>query len=165
MPELQRLRADHADAVLAFEVTNRAYFAASISDRGDEYYDNFAERHDALLADQQAGRDAYYVLVNEDGSVAGRFNLYFTDGTSANLGYRVAETSAGRGLATMAVRQLCDLAAGQHGRRRIMAATSNENIASQRVLAKAGFTLIGPAAPSDLGGKSGHWYGRDLTVG
>ena len=33
MPELERLRADHAAAVLAFESANRAYFAMSISDR------------------------------------------------------------------------------------------------------------------------------------
>ena len=33
MPELQRLRADHAPAVLAFELANRAYFAAFISER------------------------------------------------------------------------------------------------------------------------------------
>ena len=50
MPELQRLRAGHAPAVLAFELANRAYFAASISDRGDEYYDQFTERHSAMLA-------------------------------------------------------------------------------------------------------------------
>ena len=53
MPELQRLRADHAAAVLAFELANRAYFAASISDRGDDYFACFAERHAALLAKRQ----------------------------------------------------------------------------------------------------------------
>ena len=36
MPELQRLHTDHAPAVLAFELTNRAYFSAFISDRGDD---------------------------------------------------------------------------------------------------------------------------------
>jgi [ribosomal protein S5]-alanine N-acetyltransferase len=44
VPELQRLRADHAPAVLAFEVANRAYFAASISDRGDEFFEQFKRR-------------------------------------------------------------------------------------------------------------------------
>lgn len=34
VPELQRLNAGHAPAVLAFELANRGYFAASISDRG-----------------------------------------------------------------------------------------------------------------------------------
>jgi hypothetical protein len=90
VPELQRLDAGHAPAVLAFELANRGYFAASISDRGDEFYDQFTERHSALLAEQEAGVCAFYVLVAEDGSVLGRFNLYdFEDGTAA-LGYRVA---------------------------------------------------------------------------
>jgi starch synthase (maltosyl-transferring) len=31
-----------------------------------------------------------------------------------------------------------------------------------KVLAKAGFVPVGPAAPADLGGKSGTWYQRDL---
>jgi len=69
VPELQRLHAGHAPAVLAFERANRAYFAAFVSDRGDEFFDQFAERHSALLAEQQAGIGAFYVLVAEDGSV------------------------------------------------------------------------------------------------
>ena len=47
MPELQRLTADHAPAVLEFELANRAYFTGFISDRGDAYYDEFTERHSA----------------------------------------------------------------------------------------------------------------------
>jgi ribosomal-protein-alanine N-acetyltransferase len=167
VPELQRLHAGHAPAVLAFELANRAYFAASISDRGDEYFAQFPERHRALLAEQETGAGAYYVLVAEDGSVLGRFNLFFVeDGTgTANLGYRVAEQAAGRGVATATVLDMCALAAARHGLRRLRAATSHENAASARVLAKAGFVPVGPAGPADLGGKSGTWYERDLTAG
>ncbi|MGO4759286.1 GNAT family N-acetyltransferase, partial [Streptomyces sp. 2MCAF27] len=39
---LERLRADHAPALLAFERENRAYFARSIPDRGDSYFTEFA---------------------------------------------------------------------------------------------------------------------------
>jgi ribosomal-protein-alanine N-acetyltransferase len=167
VPELQRLQADHAPAVLAFELANRAYFAASISDRGDEYFAQFPEWHRLLLAEQEAGAGAYYVLVAEDGSVLGRFNLFFVENGAgaANLGYRVAEQAAGRGVATATVLEMCALAAGRHGLRRLRAATSHENVASARVLAKAGFVPVGPAGPADLGGKSGTWYERDLTVG
>src|SRR2546423_1116757 len=97
MPELQRLHAGHAPAVLAFELANRAYFAASISDRGDEYFDQFTDRYRALLAEQEAGICAFYVLVAEDGPVLGRFNLYDLKDGTADLGYRVAEHVAGRG--------------------------------------------------------------------
>ena len=165
MPELQRLRADHALAVLAFELANRAYFAASISDRGDEFFDQFTERHSALLAEQEAGIGAFYVLVAEDGSVLGRFNLVFAGDGTAELGYRVAQHVAGRGVATATVQDLCQVAAARHGLRTLRAATSRENTASQKVLAKAGFVPVGPAGPADLGGKSGTWYQRNLAAG
>jgi ribosomal-protein-alanine N-acetyltransferase len=165
VPELQRLHAGHAPAVLAFELANRAYFAGSVSDRGDEFYDQFADRHSALLAEQEAGICAWYVLVAEDGSVLGRFNLYrFEDGT-AELGYRVAQHVAGRGVATATVREVCRLAAARHGLRTLRAATTRENAASQKVLTKAGFVPVGPADPADLGGKPGTWYRRDLAAG
>ena len=165
MPELQRLHAGHAPAVLAFELANRAYFAGSVSDRGDEFYDQFADRHSALLAEQEAGICAWYVLVAEDGSVLGRFNLYHLQDGTANLGYRVAQHVAGRGVATATVRELCRLAAARHGLRTLKAATARENAASRKVLAKAGFVLVGPADPADLGGKPGTWYRRDLAAG
>jgi [ribosomal protein S5]-alanine N-acetyltransferase len=76
MPELKRLDADHAPAVLAFELANRAYFAASISDRGDDFFAQFTDGYNALLAEQEAGMCAFYVLIAEDGSILGRFNLY-----------------------------------------------------------------------------------------
>jgi ribosomal-protein-alanine N-acetyltransferase len=164
VPELELLHAGHAPAVLAFELVNRAYFAASISDRGDEFFDEFPDRHRALLAEQEAGTGAFYVLVAEDGTVLGRFNLYGLEDGTAVLGYRVAQQVAGRGVATASVRELCRMAAERHGVRIVRAATSHDNAASQRVLAKAGFVPVGPAAPADLGGKSGTWYQRDLQA-
>ncbi len=163
MPELQFLRADHASAILAFETSNRSYFAESISDRGDAYFEQFAERYDALLADQDAGNGAYYVLVTEDGAVLGRFNLVFVGDGVAELGYRVAQQDSGRGVATSTVRDLCSLAASRHGIRTLRAATSRANVASQRVLLNAGFAEVGPADPSDIGGKQGSWYQRDVV--
>ncbi len=165
MPDLQRLRADHEPAVLTFELANRAYFAASISDRGDEFYDQFTERHSALLIEQEAGSGAFYVLVDEDGSVLGRFNLYDIKDETAELGYRVAQHVAGRGVATATLRELCRLASARDGLRELRAATARENVACQKVLTKAGFVPIGPADPADLGGKSGTLYQRDLAAG
>lgn len=164
MPELQLLAAGHAAAVLAFELANRAWFATTISDRGDEYFARFDEQYHDLLADQDAG-GAYYALVDGGGAVLGRFNLYFGGGGVANLGYRVARDAAGRGLATASVLELCEVAPDRHGLRRLRAATSHGNIASKRVLVKAGFHVVGPAGPADLGGKEGTWYQRDLPPG
>jgi [ribosomal protein S5]-alanine N-acetyltransferase len=162
VPDLQLLRADHASAVLAFELANRAYFAASISDRGDEFFAQYPQRHDALLAEQEAGTCAFYLLADEDGVVLGRFNLYDIKDGAAEVGYRVAQHAAGRGVATAAVRELGRLAAARHGVRTMRAGAARDNVASQRVLIKAGFVPAGPASP---GGKPGTWYERDLAAG
>ncbi|MEV6940657.1 GNAT family N-acetyltransferase [Streptomyces sp. NPDC051172] len=163
MPELKRLHAGHAPAVLAFELANRAYFAASITDRGDDYFEHFTERYDALLAEQEAGICAFHVLVAEDGSVLGRFNLVDIEDHSAELGYRVAQHAAGRGLATAAVLELCRPAADRHGLRTLRAAAAHRNVASRKVLTKAGFVPVGPADPAHIGGEQGTWYRRDLV--
>jgi ribosomal-protein-alanine N-acetyltransferase len=158
---LQRLRADHAPAVLSFELANRAYFATFISDRGDEFFDHFTEGYNALLAEQEAGTCVFHVLVGEDGTVLGRFNLFDLEDGTAVLGYRVAQQVAGRGVATATVQELCRLAAVQYGLRTLRAATSYDNVASQNVLIKAGFVTAGPAEP---GGRPGTWYRRDLVA-
>jgi ribosomal-protein-alanine N-acetyltransferase len=162
VPGLQQLQAEDADAILAFEMANRAYFAAFISDRGDDYFDHFFDQHSARLAEQEAGLGAYYLLVADDGSVLGRFNLIIVGGGVATLGYRVAQNVAGRGMATAAVREVCRLASERHGLRTLRAAVSYENVASRRVLIKAGFVEVGPADPADIGGKEGSWYERKL---
>jgi len=163
VPELKLLHADHGPAVLAFELANRAYFAAAVSDRGDAFFDRFRERLSAMLAQQDAGINAFYVLIAEDGSILGRFNLYDVEDGTAELGYRVAQHIAGRGVATATVRELCRLAVARHGLRTLRAAAAHDNDASRKVLAKAGFVPVGPAGPDDLGGKTGTWYRLDLV--
>jgi [ribosomal protein S5]-alanine N-acetyltransferase len=154
VPELQRLRKDHAAAVLAFEVQNRSYFAASITDRGDEFFRDFSERHAESLTEQDTGVCVLHVLL-EDGAVVGRFNLYDVEGGTANVGYRVAEQAAGRGVATSTLRELCRLAATQYGLETLRASTTVENVASQRVLQKAGFVSVGSVA---VAGRPGTLY-------
>ncbi|MFF1845614.1 GNAT family N-acetyltransferase [Streptomyces sp. NPDC058217] len=164
MPELKRLHVRHAPAVMAFELANRAYFAASVSDRGDDFFAQFTDRYKALLAEQEAGICAFYVLVAEDSSVLGRFNLIDIEDHTAELGYRVAQHVAGRGVATATVREVCRLAVAQHRLRTLRAAATHQNVASQKVLTKAGFVPLGPADPAHMGGMAGTWYQRDLVL-
>ncbi|WP_338896368.1 GNAT family N-acetyltransferase [Streptomyces sp. TG1A-60] len=161
MPELQLLRPDHAPALLAFERENRAYFAASIPDRGEDYFARFDERHRALLAEQEAGVCWFHVLVGADAEVLGRVNLVDVADGSAELGYRIAERAAGRGLATWAVRKLCDLAADGYGLTVLRAATTLDNAASRAVLARVGFTVVGE---TQLSGRPGLSYSRNLAA-
>ncbi|MGW5737084.1 MULTISPECIES: GNAT family N-acetyltransferase [Streptomyces] len=142
MPELQRLRADHAPALLAFERENREYFARHVPDRGDAYFAEFDARHAALLAEQADGTCHFHVLVDGDGAVLGRVNLVDVADGEAEIGYRVAEHATGRGLATDAVRRLCVLAGAEYGVVVLRAAAGVGNAGSRAVLERAGFTSV-----------------------
>ncbi|MEU4994805.1 GNAT family N-acetyltransferase [Streptomyces sp. NPDC021622] len=162
MPELQRLRADHAPALLAFEQENRAYFAKSVPDRGDAYFTDFETRHASLLAEQTAGVCHFHVLVGDGGEILGRVNLIdVTPDGAAELGYRMAESAAGRGLATRAVRQVCVRAAEEYGLRELRAETTLDNPGSQTVLTRTGFMATGEL-DVDLDGRPGIRYVRRL---
>ncbi|WP_432944613.1 GNAT family N-acetyltransferase [Kribbella sp. CA-253562] len=151
MVTVERLGAEHADELLRFERENRAYFARVIPDRGDAYFDEFPERHAALLAMQDAGTDHFHVLVDE-GRIVGRVNLFDIQDGSAELGYRIAESAAGRGLATWAVREVIST---PYGLTRITARTTADNVASQKILTRVGFTRTGEV---ELNGKPGFSY-------
>lgn len=157
---LERLRLDHAPALLAFERENRAYFAAAITDRGDDYFAEFTERHRALLAEQDAGT-CHFHLVIDGGEVLGRVNLVDVADGSAELGFRIASKAAGRGLATAAVRELMMLATTTYGLATLRAAAAVVNIGSHKVLTRTGFTLTGEEIA--LAGKPGRWYELELT--
>ncbi|MEV2249553.1 GNAT family N-acetyltransferase [Streptomyces sp. NPDC050147] len=164
MPELQRLRADHAPALLAFERENRTYFAKYVPDRGDAYFTEFDVRHASLLAEQAAGTCHFHVLVDGEGAVVGRVNLVDVTDGEAELGYRIAESAAGRGLATSAVRQVCGLAGSEYGLRALRAATDADNAGSRAVLVRAGFVVVGEV-DADGQGRTEVRYRRDTAAG
>ena len=159
MPDLERLRADHDPAVLAFEQENRTYFTASVPDRGDDYFTHFEARHRHLLAEQAAGLHHFHVIVGSQGEVLGRINLVDVADGSAELGFRIAERAAGQGLATTAVRQTCALAATVYKLTALRAMTTRDNTGSRAVLARTGFVYAGEV---QLDGQAGLHFERDL---
>jgi ribosomal-protein-alanine N-acetyltransferase len=158
---LQPVRIDLEGAVLLFEQENRAYFTRSINDRGDRFFEEFAEGYRELMAEQRAGTGAFYLLVDEHGAVVGRFNLYNIQNETADVGYRVAERVSGGGVATSGLLQLCRTAREDMGLQRLTAAVSDENVASQKVLVKAGFVAVGRA---DVAGRHGSVFELDLAT-
>jgi ribosomal-protein-alanine N-acetyltransferase len=156
--ELQRLRPDHERAIYEFEVSNREYFAASISDRGNDFFENFSALFVDLLNEQESGVYAFHALVEEDSTVVGRFNLYDIDGGTADVGYRVAERAAGRGVATQGLKSLLRIAT-ELKLKTVGAAVSHDNVASRRVLEKVGFL---PAGPTTVGGRDVTRYELDV---
>ncbi|WP_328681589.1 GNAT family N-acetyltransferase [Streptomyces sp. NBC_00322] len=159
MAQLQRLRFDHAPALLQFEQENRAYFAASVPDRGDHYFAHFDVRHRELMAEQAAGLHFFHLLVGSSGEVLGRVNLVDVEDGSAELGYRIAEQAAGRGLATAAVDEVCALAAAEYGLTALRAVTTLDNPGSRAVLARTGFA---PTGEIELDGRPGLRFVRNL---
>jgi ribosomal-protein-alanine N-acetyltransferase len=159
MLTLERLRPDHADALLAFELENRAYFARSVPDRGDTFFTaaGFAERLRALLAEQHAGVCHFHVVLDDEGNLVGRVNLVDVTDGCAELGYRIGERAAGRGVATAAVAQLCRLAATDYGLTSLTAVTTLDNHASMTVLARNGFTRV---EDTTVGGRPGRRFVR-----
>ncbi|MCP3820492.1 GNAT family N-acetyltransferase [Streptomyces sp. A3M-1-3] len=143
-----------------FEQEKRAYFAASVPDRGDDYFAHFDARHSDLLAEQAAGLHYFNVLVGSGGEVLGRVNLIDVADGSAELGYRIAERAARQGLATAAVREICALAAAEYGLTVLRAATTLDNAGSQAVPARVGFAPTGDVL---LGGRPGIRYALNLS--
>lgn len=160
MPELQRLSPDHAPALLRFEQENRAFFAASVPDRGDDYFTRFAAHHSARLAEQATGACHFHLLVAADGEVLGRFNLVDAADGAADLGFRLAERATGQGLATAAVRDLFALCTTTYALTTLRAAATLANTASRSVLTRTGFVPTGEEVL--LSGKRGVGYVREL---
>jgi len=113
------------------------------------------------MAEQEAGTGAFYVFVDENSEVVGRFNLYdFLDRTT-RVGYRIAERVSGHGVATSGLRTLCGIARENFGLLTLTAVTTNENVASQRVLLKAGFAYV---ASTEVSGRRGALFDIDLVA-
>jgi ribosomal-protein-alanine N-acetyltransferase len=86
----------------------------------------------ALLEEQQSGTFLMYVLTDQSSHILGRVNL--TASGQPFLGYRIAQPHAGKGLATMAVQQICVIAKTTLMLSALSAQAAQNNLASQRVL-------------------------------
>ncbi|MFJ7158708.1 GNAT family N-acetyltransferase [Streptomyces sp. NPDC101118] len=159
MITVERLTAEHATALLEFERANRAYFARSVPDRGDAFFEWFGDRIRALLAEQADGTCHFHVVLDSAGALVGRVNLVDVADGAAELGYRIGESASGRGVATAAVEEVCRLAAGPYGLSRLFAVVTLDNPASRAVLRRTGFTEAGDTV---VDGRPGIRYERPL---
>ncbi|MGW0855160.1 GNAT family N-acetyltransferase [Streptomyces sp. NPDC002690] len=131
-----------ADALLR----SRTYMAPFEPVRPDSFYtpEGQAER----LAGHLAAGGYAWVAVDEEDRAVGSFTLSgvaLGAFRSAVFGYWVAVDQAGRGIATAAVRRICELAADDLGLHRVEAGILLYNTASRRVLEKCGFEEFGLA--------------------
>jgi [ribosomal protein S5]-alanine N-acetyltransferase len=140
-----------ADALAIADLlrANRDFLAPWEPLRPDDYFTTEGQRsnlEDALRL-YLAGATLPHVIL-DDGRIVGRVTLTnITRGPflSCNLGYWVAETANGRGVATQAVARIARLAFGELALHRIEAGTLVDNAGSQRVLERNGFQRYGLA--------------------
>jgi ribosomal-protein-alanine N-acetyltransferase len=168
---IRTLRPDDAAPLLAFEQANRAWFERHIDRRPAEFYSiDGLHAHVAQFLDAHAqGRLHPCVIVDEHGQLIGRANLKDIDGQTqtAEVGYRIGERQAGKGLATAALRHLITLAQDEWQLVKLCAYAIDGNAASIRVLERCGF-VQGVAVPdiAIVGGKvvDGHAYALELRA-
>ncbi|MFI9061241.1 GNAT family N-acetyltransferase [Streptomyces sp. NPDC053429] len=147
--EMRGVTVDDAAGLADTLARNRAYMAPFEPRRPEGFYTEAGQREriEALLADRDAGRLVPFVLVEGDTPVGavnlGRIEL--GPFRSGGVGYWVDRERAGKGLATAALVEVCRIARDEVGLHRVEAGTLVDNLASQRVLAKAGFEQFGLA--------------------
>jgi ribosomal-protein-alanine N-acetyltransferase len=138
---IRRLTLDDAPELAALLAENRAFLAPFEPLWTDDFWSVGFQRERIREAEH------LYGIVDEQ-ALAGTIalsNVVRGIFDSATVGYWVDERRNGRGLATAAVAAIVDLGFGELGLHRLEAATLVENVASQRVLEKNRFTLIGLA--------------------
>ncbi|WP_247935477.1 GNAT family N-acetyltransferase [Streptococcus mitis] len=131
--------------VYFFEKENREYFERNLPPRPANYFDleGFKEITRELLREQES-HDIYVHLIRDaQGIMVGRINLSVLgkDRKTAELGYRIGENVSNLGYASEAVKLVLEKAFTTYGLHRIIAGTATDNLPSQRVLLKNGFTF------------------------
>ncbi|HHT7191608.1 TPA: GNAT family N-acetyltransferase, partial [Bacillus cereus] len=93
------------------------------------------------LIEQADGESYFYLIRNEEHEIVGRINLVDIDSETriSSLGYRVGEKFTKKGVATEAVQLILDVAKNNKINE-VHAKTTSNNLASQIVLEKSGFS-------------------------
>lgn len=139
---------DDAAALAALTLANHDHLAPTSPPGLDDLLAEEGQRGllTSQLAAHEAGLSHPMVIVDADGSVAGRINLNsIVRGAAqfASVGYWVDGARTGRGIATAAVGAVVDVAFGELGLHRLQGETLPDNRASQVVLQRNGFERYG----------------------
>ena len=125
---------------------------------------------DFVRRDHEGPRPGHFAVADRsDGRAVGCMSLEIEEGgDSAELGYWMAKSHWGQGLATAVAGAVVDYGFDTLGLRRLFATTDPANAASQRVLRKCGFEQVGlrPLGQSSRRGSAHHiLFERRAEVG
>ena len=139
--QLRPLETADARPILQLRLANRDYLSWTEPDRDepDARYtlagiESWITRHDP----------AFVIL--DGAQIAGTISIFNVTGPpalSGMVGYWIDEGRSGRGLATAALGAILEVAWRDLGLHRVEAGTRVDNLASQRVLEKNGFSRVG----------------------
>lgn len=152
---VRELKRTDAEALLAFEVHNREWFESHIDARDPAFYSlqGVVDHVESYLSDFSIGAWHPFVIVDASQTIVGRANLKCIDLAtgSAEVGYRIAQSACGQGLATLALRHLIQQAKTRWELTQLVAFAYKENVGSRTVLDRCGFKLEQPSGHESMG--------------
>jgi RimJ/RimL family protein N-acetyltransferase len=135
-------RSDDLDALIRHADNPRV--AEQLRDRFPQPYTRAAGEAWIAVASSMQPESSF--VVEAGGELVGGIGLHLgsdIERVSAEVGYWLGESAWGRGLATAALKAFVPYALSTFGLTRLFAVPFAYNLASRRVLEKAGFTLVG----------------------
>jgi RimJ/RimL family protein N-acetyltransferase len=179
--ETERLRLRRfvaADADLLFDLDSDPAVMRFLSGGPATPYDVIAQQilpRFLRSYEQYAGLGYWAAIARSSGDFLGWFALHPQEGGRADeveLGYRLRRAAWGQGYATEGARAVIRRGFAEFGVQRVVATTYEENLASRRVMEKAGLTLVRRFryTPADLAAAgtfqddpaAGGWVGEDV---
>jgi len=142
---IRPVRPEDAEELAALYAANREFLAPYEPVRPDDFFTGDGQRE---RLERQVADGTHPFAIVDGGTIAGTINVFHIvreSLQSCTIGYWIDQTRNGRGLATGAVEDAVAYAFGELELHRVEAATLLDNVASQRVLEKAGFDRIGVA--------------------
>lgn len=124
--------------ILAFEQDNKSWFLNYLP---ESYLDKLTFSFISQQVNNQVEKKCYLVF-SSAGQLIGRFNLYFLDETrrTVEVIYRMDKSWSGQGIASFILKRLITYWASS-GVEEIRATTLKSNVASNKLLIRAGFNL------------------------
>lgn len=134
----ESLNESHARKLLAFELENREHFESFIAPRDISFFSPMGvQQH---IREVQSNSGKFFVLLKNDAIIA-RANIKCIQfNGQAEIGYRVGKHETGKGIGTICVKYLIDVAKEQ-GLDFLTAVVMDNNVASEKVLLNNGFQL------------------------
>lgn len=149
MPVTRLLDLADASALAAVLRDNRSHLAPWQPLRDDSWFTDEGQLQAADKAlEQHTAGTAVPLVIQQDDAVVGAITLQSVIRgafQSCSVGYWLAESAQGQGLATLALRQTVGLAFGPLKLHRVQAETVPANVRSQQVLHRLGFKQYGAA--------------------